>query len=116
MKFDKNVELVCGDVQFYSDYNNGQLSIVNRGNVPIFNMKVKVENGGEYQTWDIREISGSDWPDTGLRQGGTFSANIGGKVGSSGTLVLTPVLLGTSDKGERAYMCGEQYSTEMEMY
>ncbi len=115
MKFDKNVELVCGDVQFYSEYNSGQLSVSNTGNVPIFGMKVKVENGGEYQTWDIREIS-SDWPDKGLNQGGTFSANIGGELGSSGTLVLTPVLLGTSDKGERAYMCNEAYSYQMEIY
>jgi flagellin-like protein len=110
-----NIELVCGDVEFFSDYNNGQLSITNNGNVPIFGMKVKVEGGGEHKTMDIRNIA--NWPDTGLGQGGSFSANVGDDVGYSGTLTLTPVLLGTSDKGERAYMCNEgQHGSEIEIY
>ena len=102
-----NIELVCERVEFNSQYVNGQLFIANSGNVPIFGMKVKIEKVGEDQTKDIRELS-ANWPDIGLSQGKTFSANIDGEVVEGAeTIVLTPILLGTSDKGEKAYMCDE---------
>jgi flagellin-like protein len=109
-----NIELVCEDVRFSSDYTNGRLSISNTGNVPIFGMKIKViEGGGKHSTMDIRTIS-NNW-EAGLNQGGTFSDDL--NLGSPETIVLTPVLLGTSEKGERAYMCNEdQHGYELAIF
>lgn len=98
-----NVDIVCQDVQFASEYSNGRLSISNTGNVPIFGMKIKVIEEGGHSTYDLREVA--NWPDNGLNQGATFSDNP--TIGSPETIILTPVLLGTSDKGERAHMCDE---------
>lgn len=104
-KFDTNVELVCGDVEFYSDYDDVSttLSVSNLGNVPIYGMKVKKVDGGEHTTDDIRTLGG--WPSMGLGQGGSYSGNV--NLGGYERVILTPILLGTSDKGERAYMCDE---------
>ena len=109
-----NIELVCNDVAFESQYVNGELSISNIGNVPIFGMKVRIESEGSHQTKDLRDIS--SWPSNGLGKGSAFSDNIGSVVGSANNIILTPILLGSSDKGERAYMCNEdQYGYSIEI-
>ena len=41
-KFGKNVQLVCGDVNFDASYSSGTLNIVNNGNVPIYNANLKI--------------------------------------------------------------------------
>lgn len=118
-KFGKNVELVCGDVQFSSEYTNNKLFISNTGNIPIFGMKVKVEGGGSHTTYDMKTDLDSTWPDLGLNQGGTFSSgNISSHVKSDTEIItLTPILMGTSDKGEKTYLCNEkQYGYEITIY
>lgn len=101
-----NVELVCDEVKFDASYSGGILSLSNSGNVPIFGMKVKISDVGSYETKDLKDLS-EDWPATGLNQGGVFSGNIAGQV-TEGSIVLTPVLMGTSDKGKRTFVCDEK--------
>ena len=114
MKFDKNIELTCGDIEFVADYSNGLLSISNTGNIPIFGMKISIEGSGSQKTYDLKKDLSSDWPDLGLNQGGAFSADISGTVGSAEKLVLTPVLMGSSKKGERIYICqNDRYKREL---
>jgi len=105
-----NIELVCGDVQFDASYISGILSLVNIGNVPIFGMKAKISNQGSFETIDLRDFEGVDWPKVGLPQGGTFSENIGL---SADKIVLIPVLRGKSEKGDKAYVCDERYGKEI---
>jgi len=103
----KNIELVCGDVEFTAEYSGGEISISNTGIVPLFNMRVKIEGDKTYSTKNINEMG--DWPGTGLGQGGAFtSSGASGIIGSSEKLVLIPVLIGTSSKGERSYVCREE--------
>ena len=102
---DQNIELACGDVDFDADYSNGVLYVLNTGNVPIFDMKIKVVKEGSYST---EELEG-DWPAVGLNAGGTFSGSIGNDVAGSSEITLVPVLLGSSDRGKRTFVCDERY-------
>ena len=111
-KFGKNIELVCEEVVLDASYSAGWLYITNDGNVPVFKINLKIESSGGYTTTDLSEITapGTPWPETGLRQGGAYSGNIGSSVGSPDEIVLMPVLSGISDKGgKKTYACDEQY-------
>tara|TARA_Y100000296_G_scaffold67883_1_gene80834 strand:- start:1189 stop:1659 length:471 start_codon:yes stop_codon:yes gene_type:complete len=105
VKFDKNVELVCDEVKFEADYSNGILSVSNIGNVPIYGIKVKIAESGNYETKALKDLS--EWPNSGLNQGRTFSGDVSDNTVSADSVTLTPVLVGTSESGERTYICNE---------
>ncbi len=118
-KFEKNIKLVCDDVEFEADYNSGTLSIVNNGNVPLFRINLKISKGGNYQTKDITELSGgANWPDTGLASGATFSGDIGSDnaINNAESILVVPVLIGTSSKeGKKTFICEGQYGKEISL-
>tara|TARA_Y100000310_G_scaffold342908_1_gene448196 strand:+ start:9155 stop:9625 length:471 start_codon:yes stop_codon:yes gene_type:complete len=105
IKFDKNVELVCDEVKFKSAYTNGILSISNIGNVPIYGIKVKISESGNYETKGLKDLS--EWPNAGLNQGRTFSGDISSNTISADSVTLTPILVGSSESGERTHTCNE---------
>ncbi len=115
-KFEKNIELVCEEVQFESVYSltAGKLSFQNFGNVPIYDFEIKVFKEGEHETLDLKEIDGS-WPKTGLRQGGTFlSKDLSAEFSEAQKLLIIPVLAGTSQGGEeKTHVCDERYGYEV---
>jgi len=113
-KFGKNIKLVCDDVNFEASYSAGMLNIVNTGNVPLYRINLKISQGGSYQTKDLKDMSGgTSWPQNGLGQGATFSANVGSEVGSSEKIIVLPVLIGTSSKGKKTFVCEGQYGKEI---
>lgn len=104
-KFDKNAEIVCNEVQFQASYSNNVLQISNAGNVPIYDMKVKLSEGGIYKTENLRDIT-DDWPQFGLVQGKAFTSSI--NTNDANKIWVTPVLLGSIESGgERTYECSE---------
>ena len=108
-----NIELVCEDVEFLSDYSAaGILSISNIGNVPIFGMKARISEQGGYETLNIGDLS-VGWPDIGLRQGGTFSGNLMEEFAGADQVLLIPVLMGTSAQGEQTYVCEDKYGQDL---
>jgi len=106
-KSGKNIELVCDDVVFSASYSGGNLYISNDGNVPIFGMKLKVSTAGSYETKDLSEMT-DGWPDDGLKQGGAFSGLLSGVSGSEDSIILIPVLMGSSESGEKTFVCDEK--------
>lgn len=113
-KFGKNVKLVCGDVGFDARYSNETLYISNTGNVPIFEMKIKISAEGSHETKDLsKDFPDINWSGLGLSQGKAFSGNIGGVVGSAEKITLIPVLMGSSDEGRKTFVCEEQYGYEI---
>jgi len=109
-KFGKNIQLVCDDVSFDASYSSGTLSIVNNGNVPLYDLNLKISGAGSYTTKGIKDLSaGSEWPKNGLNQGGTFSGNIQSDVGSADTITVFPILIGTSSSGKKTFICEGQY-------
>ncbi|GBE20185.1 MAG TPA: hypothetical protein ENG87_05140 [Candidatus Pacearchaeota archaeon] len=108
---DTNIKLICEEVSFDASYSSGILSIVNTGNIPIYKIKIKIISVGSHETKDLSEIS--DWPNTGINQGGTFSGSISGEIGSANKLIVIPVLIGESDKGQKSYVCNERHGYDI---
>ena len=107
-KFGKNIQLVCDDIEFKASYSLGTLYLLNTGNPPIFKMNVKLSEPGKHSTEEI-EI---DDEGVGLTKGEAFSITY--PVGSGiQKITLIPILVGTSDKGKRTYVCEEQYGKEI---
>ncbi len=103
-KFDgTNVKLVCEDVLFEATYSDPTIYISNTGNVPIYKMKAQLSGTGEHST----EFIGADgtWPEIGLGQGAVYS----GQVTSADEILLIPVLLGSSDTGDKTHTCDKRH-------
>lgn len=112
-KFGQNIQTVCNDVKFEASYSN-ILRISNTGNVPIFDMKVKLIGPGSQETVNIKGDLSNKWPGFGLKQGGTFSDSV--NIGSSvNKIVLIPVLLGTADEEEKTFTCNDRFGFEIDI-
>ncbi|MEM3091998.1 MAG: type IV pilin N-terminal domain-containing protein [Candidatus Pacearchaeota archaeon] len=108
-----NIELVCQDVQFSGSYSGGILIIENNGNVPIYGIKLKILKNRAYKTEDLKTLS-SNWPTTGLKQGGIFtSLDISSSLSNPEKIVAIPVLIGSSKKGNKIHVCEERYGHEI---
>jgi flagellin-like protein len=111
-----NIQLVCADVQFDVSLSGNSVYLSNLGNVPIYNMKVKMSGQGSYETSEIKDLLSSEEDKTawgnGLNQGGVFSGNLNLPEGTE-SITLIPVLIGNSDKGKRTYTCEDQYGYEV---
>lgn len=110
-----NIELVCEDVIFESEYSTVTriLSISNRGNVPIFGMKLKISEQGSHRTLDMKEDLSVGWPDIGLRQGGIFSGDLSAEFTLADQVLLIPVLMGTSADGKQTYVCEDRHGQDL---
>jgi flagellin-like protein len=113
-KFDgQNIETVCKDVSFSSDYSLGILTLTNDGNVPIFGINLKISKQGSHETKNIKELS-TNWPETGLRQGGVFiSEDLSTEFSGVTEVIAIPVLVGSSEKGERTHICEDNQGQEL---
>ena len=108
-----NIQLVCKDVSFSADYSGGAISVSNYGNVPIYDMDVKISSGRNYDTRNLANLS-SNWPSTGLRQGGTFtSGDLSSELSGATQIELIPILVGTSNSGQKTYTCDSQYGQQV---
>jgi len=111
-KFGRNIDLVCNDVKFQASYKSisKTLTISNIGNVPIFDFDLKATEGRSHVTYDLSKES-STWPAKGLLQGGVFSEAI--TIGNPEKIIVIPVLLGSSDDGEKSYTCKVNQGNEI---
>ena len=109
----RNIELVCEEVEFLSDYSAaGILSVSNMGNVPIFGMKARISKQGGHETLNIGDLS-VGWPEIGLRQMGTFSGNLMEEFAGAEQILLIPVLMGTSTEGDQTHVCEDKYGQDL---
>ena len=105
---DKNIELACADVSFDAEYTDGNLYVVNNGDVPIRDFKVQVIKGGTKTTFNLnREGISFD----GITSGNGKDVDISGEnVGSAEEILVIPVLQGRNDAGTlKNYVCDEKY-------
>lgn len=111
-KFDgQNIEMVCEDVNFEASYDGNFLYISNLGNVPIWDMQVQKVAGGSYEIINLQQ-QGSEWPVTGLNQGGAVAEVID----SSGyeKFVLIPILIGKNKEGvKKTSTCEKRHGVEV---
>ena len=112
-KFDgTNVKLVCDDIQFQAQYSSGKIFITNIGNVPIYRMKAELSGGGSFSTVTLGD-SDSSWPNLGINQGEVYSGSL--SASGSNAAVLIPVLIGTSESGEKTYTCEERHGYKVDL-
>ena len=113
-KFDKNIQLVCDDIVLVASYDSGILTIQNNGVPPIYTMKVKMIQEGEFDTQDIKDITDSSlWPAKGLKQGSVYSQPISFDEGVT-EISLVPILVGTNSEGnQRVFPCEGQYEKKI---
>lgn len=112
-KFDgTNVKLVCEEADFDANFAGGIIYVSNTGNVPIYKMKAKVfsKTTGSQST----EYLGADgsWPELGINQGGTYSGAFSTPV-SGDSILLVPVLIGKSEKGDKSHTCEDRHGLEI---
>jgi len=103
----KNIELVCEEVVFRVSVEENQLFLTNDGNVPISELRIKIQNPGERTTIKIDEatLNGA------LDVGGTATLNVDSIVGADSTLII-PVLKGMKGENEVLYPCNERYGVQ----
>ncbi len=100
----QNIELVCYDIFFEFDYQNGILYIINAGNVDIHSMELVIHEEYNSEVKNIKELS-SRWPENGLTQGGVFSDSISFDVNVK-EVSLFPILRGdTESKKQKEHLC-----------
>jgi len=103
----QNVELVCHDVFFEFNYNNGVLSIINSGNVDIYSIKLIIHTQDNSEAVDIKNLN-SKWPEKGLTQGGIFSEDVSFNADVR-EVHLLPILRGdTESEKQKEYVCEYQ--------
>lgn len=112
-KFDgTNVKLICEEVEFDASFAGGVIYVSNSGNIPIYKMKARIfsDTTGTQST----EYIGGDgsWPELGINQGGTYSGALPTPV-SGDNILLVPVLLGSSEKGDKSYTCEDRHGLEI---
>jgi len=108
---DKNVKLICqDDVKFDSEYSGGELYISNIGNTPIYGMKMQVFTPGGHETYDLKEYG---YPEAGLNQGGIYTEDLSLVISGAEKILLIPILIGDSDKGQKTHQCDEMYGEEI---
>ena len=117
-KFDgTNVEIVCSDVSFDASYSTGDIYVLNTGGVPIYSMKLRIYDGGSYETRDLHDISYSNWPDKGLNPGLVFlSSTLSSEVEEKEKVLMIPVLVGVTETGEKKiHTCDENFAQELDI-
>ncbi len=107
-KFDgENIELSCGKVEFQASYSGGEIYITNTGNIPVFDMSLKIfTTGGDYTEKRIKDEDKTGWG-TGLNAGDSYSGTIFSLQGAE-KITIKPILLGNSENGKRTYLCENQ--------
>jgi len=105
---DTNIKLVCEEVSFEASYSNGLLYILNTGNVPIYQIKLKIIGEGSHTTETIEQ----DWPELGLNQGATFATSVSSLVDAT-SVILIPVLIGKSSNGDLPHTCEDRNGYEL---
>ena len=104
-----NVRLVCEEVSFDASYSAGYVYVVNNGNVPIYRLKAKVSGDGSQDTFYLGENK-EEWNKVGLLIGDRYSEQIST---SGKKILLVPILVGTSEKGKKAYTCDDRVGKEI---
>jgi len=115
IKFDKNIELVCSEVQFNAQYDGSILFVSNDGNIPIYGLNVQIDSGdGDYETLEINHDGDENWglDDNGLTQGFTYSSSRSEFDGAK-SIILIPVLKGSTETGTETHICEKRDGVEI---
>jgi flagellin-like protein len=102
LKFNSDIKQSCLNVNFDATYQGGTIQIQNTGSIPIWKADVYLRQGGSLTNKGF--IAGPIMPGTSASQTG---------IACGGSLEITPILLGNSQKtgAEAEYKCQEKTKT-----
>ncbi len=103
----ENIELACEKINFEAGYSYSGLDISNTGTVPILKFKIKIFSDESYTTEEINE------PLPAGKVNSVSDASLPSSISSAEKIILIPVLLGNSNKGQASYVCDEKYGEEI---
>jgi len=104
-KFGSSIKNSCADVDLeVSEISSGYLNVVNRGDVPVFALNLKIESDGDSE---ISECEGSFSPG----QSGVVNIDTDCDGLSGDVISVIPVLIGTSNGEDQEYSCDKNQIT-----
>jgi len=95
---ERSAEQACSEVNLGASLSGGCLYLINRGNVPIYQLEIIIKSGGSIDR-ENQEIN--------LAPGHSSSniCEIDDEYSSADSIEIIPVLLGKTEKGTSAYTC-----------
>lgn len=108
-KFGKSEDQACSEVILDAYYNSdGTLDVTNKGNIPVYGLKVEVIEKGESE---MKDYSGKAINEgESIVIGDDENLDIGEDVER---LKIIPILLGKSKDIKKSFVCDEKYATEI---
>jgi len=107
-KFKEPVENSCDDIRFDAEADENSISIVNKGNVPLYGLEINIKSKGGVSS------AGLEYDETGKSilsgAGGNAEVDLSGSnVKSGDELVLVPIILGESNDGKIMHVCDDKF-------
>ena len=99
----KTAEKFCPEVNFESSISGTQVSIINRGNIPLYKIDIKKINKGSSNTEEGAVIN------IGIGQSESVTIE---DIQDYDEVIMIPILLGKSQNEEKEYACSEKYGVE----
>jgi flagellin-like protein len=96
-KFGKPVDRSCQDLDYEASISEGELYIVNNGNVPVHKVEIKKHTRAETIT-QTEEVSEEP-----------INLNADGNINDYDEITIIPVLLAKSGKQNKEYTCAESF-------
>ena len=110
LKFNEPVERSCESVNYEAEFTNGNFSVINRGNIPIYGFKVYSKTQSELRELkELKCLSSENVPIT-ISTGESCTQAIDGDI--SGTVILVPQILAERGNQEVPYTCDKSFGEE----
>lgn len=109
-KFGETIENACADVNFKAEAFGENISILNRGNVPIYALDIRSENTGQGSVIAIKTFRSKDGAkEVTIPQGSSAEISlVGYEIQTGNTLLIQPVLLGSKGGQSEVYVCEDK--------
>ena len=109
-KFDKPISRSCAEVNIEATISGDELSVINNGNVPIYDLRIKKKGAGKTEIEELGEP-------IDLGKGGSKTTVLEeGDYSDYEEVILIPVLKGESGTEYKEFTCDEMYEIEVEVF
>ena len=119
IKFDgRSVERACETVDFSVSYSEGNLAVINNGDIPIYDFNGKVVRRGGSETDKFSEIFQGTFDSAKLKMGGSFSGTLPeGYEDEATSLIFTPILMGKGANSgtQKTSACNEKFAKTVKL-
>ena len=106
-KFGKPIENACSDVDLQVSISNNELAIINRGNVPVYNITAKKQKLGSSKVESVGGVTDK------LREGQSITVTFNPEYSEDySKILIIPILLGKSGNNYVVHTCDDDFAVE----